>query len=133
MFKGGLEYDASYTLQISDELMSVDGKEFGGLEKTFNTEKPPFFINSFLYYNENNEKISSDSLTGVKVLTDSVFISNSAGKEKTVTVLNLIYGEDGKLLKLYNSKCGIKNIRFFLKYITSTKPVMQRTSMQKII
>lgn len=103
MFKGGLEYDASYTLQISDELMSVDGKEFGGLEKTFNTEKPPFFINSFLYYNENNEKISSDSLTGVKVLTDSVFISNSAGKEKTVTVLNLIYGEDDKLLKLYNS------------------------------
>lgn len=108
-FKGGLEYDASYTLQISDGLMSVDGKEFGGLEKTFNTEKSPFFVNSVLYYNENDEKISSDSLAGVKVLTNSVFISNSAGKEKTVTVLNLIYGEDDKLLKLYNSKITAEN------------------------
>lgn len=108
-FKGGLEYDASYTLQISDGLMSVDGKEFGGLEKTFNTEKSPFFVNSVLYYNENNEKISSDSLMGVKVLTNSVFISNSAGNEKTVTVLNLIYGEDDKLLRLYNSGITAEN------------------------
>lgn len=102
-FPAGLLYDTSYKLSVSNEVKSISGKEFGAYEKEFITEALPFYIRSVLYYNENNKKIAADALSGVISLTNLILFSNNSGMEKQVTVLNLIYDENNRLLKLDNT------------------------------
>jgi len=108
-FPAGLLYDKKYKLSLSDELRSVEGKEMGSYEEAFTTEKSPFSIDSVLYYNQENKKISKDALSGVTNLTNLLIVTNNSGVEKKIRVLNLIYDENDRLLKLENSELIIED------------------------
>jgi len=81
----------------------------GSYEEAFTTEKSPFSIDSVLYYNQENKKISKDALSGVTNLTNLLIVTNNSGVEKKIRVLNLIYDENDRLLKLENSELIIED------------------------
>ena len=108
-FPAGLLYDEKYTLYVSNELKSVEGKEAGVYEEDFTTEKSPFSIDSVLYYNQESKKISADALSGVTTLTNLLVVTNNSGMDKDLRVLNLIYDENNRLLKIENTELTAEN------------------------
>ena len=108
-FPAGLLYNKKYTLSVSDGLKSIDGKEAGGYEEDFTTEKAPFSIDSVLYYNQHSKKISAETLSGVTTLTNLLTVTNNSGMDKNIRVLNLIYDENNRLLKIDNTELTIEN------------------------
>ena len=108
-FPAGLLYDEKYTLYVSNELKSVEGKEAGVYEEDFTTEKSPFSIDSVLYYNQESKKISAEALSGVTALTNLLVVTNNSGMDKDLRVLNLIYDENNRLLKIENTELTVEN------------------------